>query len=228
MIPSSVRILVCMEPQDMRRSFDRLALVVREHLGEDPQSGALYVFVGKRATRAKVLWWERNGYCLLCNQLASHCTSFDCYHRFWLLGCLDCSCSVDEAIPAAALLDWRVRSWWLIEVGVGVVGMSGDDAVLTPSDEGLLVDPETGRCLCFRQHASFSEPVVARAQSVSVDEIRHPQGGEARIATSRSCRAPRTEAPRVEQVGDLRVDVVVEKFVDERDDSWWSLHLLGR
>jgi transposase len=69
MIPSSVRILVCLEPQDMRRSFDRLALVVREHLGEDPQSGALYVFVGKRATRAKVLWWERNGYCLLCKRL---------------------------------------------------------------------------------------------------------------------------------------------------------------
>ncbi len=69
MIPASVRILVCLEPQDMRRSFDRLALVVREHLGEDPQSGALYVFVGKRATRAKVLWWERNGYCLLCKRL---------------------------------------------------------------------------------------------------------------------------------------------------------------
>jgi transposase len=67
MIPASVRILVCLEPQDMRRSFDRLALVVREQLGEDPQSGSLYVFVGKRATRAKVLWWERNGYCLLCN-----------------------------------------------------------------------------------------------------------------------------------------------------------------
>ena len=76
MIPTSVRILVCLEPQDMRRSFDRLALEVRERLGEDPQSGTLYVFVGKRATRAKVLWWERNGYCLLCNQLASHCTSF--------------------------------------------------------------------------------------------------------------------------------------------------------
>jgi transposase len=69
MIPVSVRILVCLEPQDMRRSFDRLALVVREQLGEDPQSGALYVFVGKRATRAKVLWWERNGYCLLCKRL---------------------------------------------------------------------------------------------------------------------------------------------------------------
>lgn len=69
MLPSSVRILVCTEPQDMRRSFDRLAEVVRTHMREEPQSGALFVFVGKRPTRVKVLWWERNGYCLLYKRL---------------------------------------------------------------------------------------------------------------------------------------------------------------
>jgi IS66 Orf2 like protein len=62
MLPSSVRIFVCMVPQDMRRSFDSLALVARELLGEDPQSGALYIFIGKRPTRIKALWWDRNGY----------------------------------------------------------------------------------------------------------------------------------------------------------------------
>ena len=61
MLPSTVRILVCTQPQDMRRSFDRLAEVVRVHMGEEPQSGALYVFVGKRPTRVKLLWWDRNG-----------------------------------------------------------------------------------------------------------------------------------------------------------------------
>jgi transposase len=69
MLPTTVRILVCTVPQDMRRSFDRLALTVNELLGEDPQSGALYVFVGKSATRTKVLWWDRNGYCLLYKRL---------------------------------------------------------------------------------------------------------------------------------------------------------------
>src|SRR5215831_18698615 len=69
MLPASVRILVCTVPQDMRRSFDTLALVTRELLGEDPQNGALYVFVGKRATRVKVLWFDRNGYCLLYKRL---------------------------------------------------------------------------------------------------------------------------------------------------------------
>lgn len=69
MLPTSVRIFVCTVPQDMRRSYDMLARVTKELLGQDPQSGALYVFVGKRATRCKVLWWERNGYCLLQKRL---------------------------------------------------------------------------------------------------------------------------------------------------------------
>ena len=69
MLPASVRILVCTVPQDMRRSFDTLALMTRELLGEDPQSGALYVFIGKRPTRVKVLWWDKNGYCLLYKRL---------------------------------------------------------------------------------------------------------------------------------------------------------------
>lgn len=69
MLPGTVRIYVCTTPQDMRRSFDRLALAAKEVTGEEPQSGALFVFVGKRPTRIKVLWWDRNGYCLLYKRL---------------------------------------------------------------------------------------------------------------------------------------------------------------
>ena len=65
MIPSSVRIFVCTTPQDMRRSFDGLALAVQERLGEDPQSGAIFVFINKRANRLKAIWFDRNGYCIL-------------------------------------------------------------------------------------------------------------------------------------------------------------------
>lgn len=69
MIPSGVRIFVCTEPVDMRRSFDALALAVREKLMLDPESGALFVFGGKRAMRVKVLWFDRNGYCILYKRL---------------------------------------------------------------------------------------------------------------------------------------------------------------
>ena len=69
MLPASVKVLVCTAPQDMRASFDTLAAVVRDVLKAEPQSGALYVFVGKRPTRCKVLWWDRNGYVLLYKRL---------------------------------------------------------------------------------------------------------------------------------------------------------------
>jgi len=69
MLPASVRIFVCTVPQDMRRSFDRLALAAQQLLGQDPMSGALFLFVSKSTTRVKVLWWDRNGYCLLYKRL---------------------------------------------------------------------------------------------------------------------------------------------------------------
>lgn len=53
----------------MRRSFDALAAVVQQVLGEDPQSGAVFVFANRRANRVKVLWFDRNGYCILYKRL---------------------------------------------------------------------------------------------------------------------------------------------------------------
>jgi transposase len=70
MIPAGVRIFVCTEPVDMRRGFDRLAQTAREVVGQDPQQGgALFVFANRKATRMKVLWFERNGYCMLYKRL---------------------------------------------------------------------------------------------------------------------------------------------------------------
>jgi transposase len=69
MIPASVRIFVCTEPQDMRRGFDALALTVRQVIGEDPRGGAVFVFASRRSDRVKVLWWDRNGYCLMYKRL---------------------------------------------------------------------------------------------------------------------------------------------------------------
>jgi transposase len=65
-IPSGVRIFVCVEPVDMRLGFDRLAQVARERVGRDPvHGGALFVFGGRKVSRLKVLWFDRNGLCLL-------------------------------------------------------------------------------------------------------------------------------------------------------------------
>ncbi len=69
MMPTTVRVFVCSEPQDMRRSFDGLSLAVKQWLGEDPQGGGLFCFVNKRRNRLKVLWFDGNGMCILYKRL---------------------------------------------------------------------------------------------------------------------------------------------------------------
>ena len=69
MIPAHVRIFVCTEPMDLRRSFDGLVLAARERLGQDPRAGGLFAFANRRMNRLKLLWFDRNGYCLLYKRL---------------------------------------------------------------------------------------------------------------------------------------------------------------
>lgn len=69
MIPASVRIFVCTRPQNLHRSFDGLAAAARQVLGQDPQSGALFVFTNRRRNRLKALWWDQGGYCVLYKRL---------------------------------------------------------------------------------------------------------------------------------------------------------------
>lgn len=70
MVPTSTRIFVCTEPVDMRRSFDGLATCARDLLQHDPESGALFLFTGKRNNTVKALWWDKTGYCILYKRLS--------------------------------------------------------------------------------------------------------------------------------------------------------------
>ena len=63
-LPLPVRILVCTKAADMRRSFDGLAALVREHVGADPLSGHLFVFRNRRGDRVKLLYWDEDGYAI--------------------------------------------------------------------------------------------------------------------------------------------------------------------
>jgi transposase len=66
---ATARIYLCVAPTDMRKSFDTLALLVREHLHGDPLSGSWFVFRGKRHNRLKILYWDGDGYALWCKRL---------------------------------------------------------------------------------------------------------------------------------------------------------------
>jgi transposase len=57
------------ERVDMRKSFDTLSAIVREHIKRDVLEGALYVFVGKDRRRAKVLYWDGTGLCVLAKRM---------------------------------------------------------------------------------------------------------------------------------------------------------------
>ena len=58
-----VRVFVYGQPTDMRKSFDGLYALVRNALAQDPLSGALFVFINRRGTQTKVLYWDRTGFC---------------------------------------------------------------------------------------------------------------------------------------------------------------------
>lgn len=65
----SVRVYAYGAPADMRKGFDGLYGLVREHLAADPLSGDLYLFVAANRKRAKVLLWDGTGLCLYAKRL---------------------------------------------------------------------------------------------------------------------------------------------------------------
>ncbi len=62
--PPSIRIFLCLEPADMRRSFNGLSGMVRSIIEESPTSGHLFVFRNRRRDRIKILFWDRDGYAI--------------------------------------------------------------------------------------------------------------------------------------------------------------------
>jgi len=67
--PPTVRVFICREPVDMRKSFNGLAGCVEQLLRSDPLSGHLYVFFNRRASMVKILVWDRTGFCIYAKRL---------------------------------------------------------------------------------------------------------------------------------------------------------------
>lgn len=71
MIPAGVQVFVALEPVDMRFGFERLSGMVRERMGYEPRSGALFVFIGRRRQLAKILFADATGTCVFAKRLDS-------------------------------------------------------------------------------------------------------------------------------------------------------------
>ena len=74
---SGVRVWLYTPPTDMRKSFDGLSALVRHKLAEDPAGGQLFVFINRRRTQLKVLYFEPGGYCLWSKRLEAGCFHFN-------------------------------------------------------------------------------------------------------------------------------------------------------
>ena len=64
-----IRVRLYGAPCDMRKSFDGLQALVRHELAGDPTDGGLYVFVSRRATQTRVLYFDRSGFCIWAKRL---------------------------------------------------------------------------------------------------------------------------------------------------------------
>ena len=68
-LPIGTRVWLTAGATDMRKGFDGLTALIQEKLAENPFSGHVFVFRGRRGDRVKLLWWDGDGLCLLAKRL---------------------------------------------------------------------------------------------------------------------------------------------------------------
>lgn len=68
-LPSLVKIYLHAAPVNLHFTFDRLAGIVREEMGQNPLSGHLFVFRNRRGDRVKLLFWDDDGYVIFYKRL---------------------------------------------------------------------------------------------------------------------------------------------------------------
>ena len=69
MPPGNHRVWLCTEPTDMRKSFDGLSALVKHRLSEDPLSGHFFVFINRRGSQMKILYFDHSGYAIWSKRL---------------------------------------------------------------------------------------------------------------------------------------------------------------
>jgi len=68
-LPTGTRIWIAAGVTDMRRGFDGLSAQVQTVLNEQPFSGHVFAFRGRRGDIVKLLWWDGDGLCLFSTRL---------------------------------------------------------------------------------------------------------------------------------------------------------------
>jgi transposase len=68
-LPSSVKLYLATAPTDLRKTFDGLSALVQGSFGMSATSGDLFIFLNRRGTQVRILFWDRDGFCVLMKKL---------------------------------------------------------------------------------------------------------------------------------------------------------------
>ena len=68
---AQIRVHLYGQPTDMRKSYDGLQALARHAMGRDPLDGALYIFINRRGSQIKCLYFDRSGFCIWGKRLES-------------------------------------------------------------------------------------------------------------------------------------------------------------
>ncbi len=68
-LPAGVRLFLATGPTDLRRGYDGLSALVEGQFGMSAMSGDLFIFLNRRRTQVRILYWQRDGYCIVMKRL---------------------------------------------------------------------------------------------------------------------------------------------------------------
>jgi transposase len=67
-----MRVYIATGTTDMRKSINGLSILVADQLELDPLSGHIFAFCNRKRDIIKILYWDRNGFCLWQKRLEKH------------------------------------------------------------------------------------------------------------------------------------------------------------
>ena len=112
-VPSYTQVWLAAGVTDMRRGFATLAAQAEKSLGQNPYTGHLFVFRGRRGDLIKIIWWDGQGACLFSKRLEKG--------RFVWPSAKDGKIALTPAQLSMLLegIDWRVpqRTWRPLKAG---------------------------------------------------------------------------------------------------------------
>jgi len=68
-LPASTRVWLAAGVTDMRKGMDGLAALAQTTLAQNPFSGHVFVFRGRRGDLVKLVWFDGDGLCLFAKRL---------------------------------------------------------------------------------------------------------------------------------------------------------------